>query len=302
MTDAPPGVQQLAEQRARARVDRDFALADRLRDEIADAGWVVRDAPTGFSLEPKPAYDVVADLRELPTRASTNRAVVTLLVEGWPEDVGMCLDALLAHLPEDIGVVVLDLGNVDGAGDVAHSYDRVDDLHLAAHAPFGAARAALLRYDEAPIHVWLEPSTVLTGDAITPLLDALNDSDVVGAGWRGVNVDDDWLSFHDAGPGRVEALLGYLFAVRRDAALAVVDAEDSPFTSARFYRNFDLDFSYRLRENGGQLVVVPDLPVEQTRHRGYHDTDRTIRDRESKRNYDHFLKHFRNRNDLRLPE
>jgi hypothetical protein len=302
VTDAPAEIRELADRRAQARAARDFALADQLREDIAAAGWVVRDAAGGYALEPKPAYDVlpeVGGLAALSPRGQRHGAVVTLLVEGWPDDVRACFDALLTHLPADVGVVALDLGNVDGAGDAAEDYasahDAVDVVHVSTATLFGAAHAALLRYDEAPVHVWMETSTLLQGDAITPLLSALDEPSVVAAGWRGADVDDDWRSFHDAGPGRVDALLGYLFAVRRDAALAVADADGSPFRSARFYRNFDLDFSFWLREAGGELVVVPDLPVQQSRHRGYHDTDPAYRDRESRRNYDHFLAKFRPR-------
>jgi cysteinyl-tRNA synthetase len=49
---APAAVQKLAAQRERARVERDFAAADRLRDEIAAAGWEVRDVAGGFELLP----------------------------------------------------------------------------------------------------------------------------------------------------------------------------------------------------------------------------------------------------------
>ncbi|HVV57084.1 MAG TPA: cysteine--tRNA ligase [Gaiellaceae bacterium] len=44
---APPDVAELAERRARARQERDFATADRLRDELAEAGWEMRDEPGG---------------------------------------------------------------------------------------------------------------------------------------------------------------------------------------------------------------------------------------------------------------
>ena len=49
---APEQVHGLAEQREQARRDRDFAAADRLRDEIAALGWEVRDGPSGFELIP----------------------------------------------------------------------------------------------------------------------------------------------------------------------------------------------------------------------------------------------------------
>jgi cysteinyl-tRNA synthetase len=50
---APEEIRKLAEQRQDARAAGDFAAADRLRDEIAAAGWVVRDVEGGFQLVPK---------------------------------------------------------------------------------------------------------------------------------------------------------------------------------------------------------------------------------------------------------
>jgi cysteinyl-tRNA synthetase len=49
---APAEVSALLEQRERARGERDFAEADRLRDEIRAAGWEVRDGPRGAELMP----------------------------------------------------------------------------------------------------------------------------------------------------------------------------------------------------------------------------------------------------------
>jgi cysteinyl-tRNA synthetase len=48
--DAPAEVVSLAEARERARANRDFGEADRLRDAIAAAGWDVRDEASGFRL------------------------------------------------------------------------------------------------------------------------------------------------------------------------------------------------------------------------------------------------------------
>jgi cysteinyl-tRNA synthetase len=48
--EAPGEIVDLAERRERARAERDFGEADRLRDQIAAAGWDVRDVPEGFRL------------------------------------------------------------------------------------------------------------------------------------------------------------------------------------------------------------------------------------------------------------
>ncbi len=49
---APQEVVELARDRETARAERDFARADRLRDEIASRGWEVRDGPDGPELHP----------------------------------------------------------------------------------------------------------------------------------------------------------------------------------------------------------------------------------------------------------
>jgi cysteinyl-tRNA synthetase len=49
---APEPVLALAQERQAARLARDFARADELRDAIAAAGWIVRDVDDGFELLP----------------------------------------------------------------------------------------------------------------------------------------------------------------------------------------------------------------------------------------------------------
>jgi cysteinyl-tRNA synthetase len=50
--DPPPELIELAERRVQARRARDFAEADRLREQIEAAGWQVRDGADGFHLFP----------------------------------------------------------------------------------------------------------------------------------------------------------------------------------------------------------------------------------------------------------
>lgn len=327
----PPEVAALAEQRAAARTVRDFAAADGLRERIADAGWRVRDSADGWSLEalpvppavpPAPPFPRVPTVRDLPDRSAEpdgRRCTVAVLVDDWPDDqwadeVRTCVAAVLAHAPHDVGVLLLDngcgsaTGSATGSGTgggaalavhelATASPDRVAALHVERPAGWGAAVTALLRADTAQVQVLLDISSVLEGDALTPVLACFTDRAVAAAGWRGVRVRPDWSAFDDAGTGEVEALLGYLFAVRRRAA-----AEVPPPAQARLYRNADLEWSFRLRDAGGRLVV-PDapLPVRQDRHRGWSDTDPVLLEREARRTYGRFLSRFRGREDLRLP-
>ncbi len=48
--EVPAEAAALLERRERARADRDFATADRIRDQLLDLGWSVRDTPAGAKL------------------------------------------------------------------------------------------------------------------------------------------------------------------------------------------------------------------------------------------------------------
>ena len=299
----------LAEQRAAARAAKDWSASDSLRDQIASLGWVVKDGPDGYELAPKPAYEACATLADLPAPPNppVSRCGVALLVDGWPEDLSRCVDALVEFAPADTLIWLLDLGDVDGVGRLCHELavahpQRVIDLHCAQtleQAGWAKATTRLIELQTAPLHAVMDISTVLTGDALTPLMDACQEPGVVGAGWRGVDVDtqDAWRSFVDASVGEADALLGYLMVVNVEAARAT-----PPNPKARFYRNADMEWGLMLRAAGGRLVVPSgDLPVRQDRHHGYHDTDPQVRDRESKKNYDRLLQQFRGKDAVLHP-
>jgi hypothetical protein len=295
--EPPAEVRALAECRARARADRDYAAADGLRCQIEAQGWLIEDAPGGFSLRARPAYQVLAGPRALPVAGSRHvgprTATVALVVEGFGDDLRACISSVLLHAP-GVTISALDVGNCDGAGDTLHELaeahpGRIEEWHVPSGAGWGEARDALLRADPAPAHVIMDTSTILTGDAIGPLLATVAGDGVVAAGWCGANPSDDLREFEPAGPGPVTALLGYLLAVRTEAALRV-----GGFGAwARFYRNADLEFSLRLGREGTLVVPDGELPVTQGRHRGYHDSDPEYRDRESRRNYRRVLELLR---------
>ncbi|MEV4103984.1 hypothetical protein AB0J42_27335 [Nonomuraea sp. NPDC049649] len=218
-------------------------------------------------------------------------ASVSLLVDGWPGDVRACVESVLAHTA--CTVVALDLGNLDGAGEVLDQLadrepDRVRVWHVAESphwrggtATWGVARAKLLRLDTAEVHVLMDTSLVLEGDALTPLVAAVWEG-AVAAGWQGrkpPGVDqrdsDDWM---EAGPGKVPALTGDLMAVRRSAALSALPED------ARYGAGADLELSLRLP--GEKVVPRTRLPVRRARE---HPVDDRYRVEEAHRNHGRVL-------------
>ncbi|TMR98833.1 hypothetical protein [Nonomuraea basaltis] len=227
---------------------------------------------------------VNVERQRVETRGVT--ATVGLLVDGWPADVRACVQSVIDHTGAK--VLAFDLGNIDRAGDVLADFaerypERITVWHVAeaphwrgGTATWGESRTKLLRLDESDVHVLMETSVVLRGDALTPLVAAIVDG-AVGAGWRGAEPSGG--GAHEAGPGKVRALTGELMAVRRSAALGALPED------AHYGRNADLELSLGLR---GELVVPPGpLPVERL---GAHEVPAGYLDRESRRNYDGVLR------------
>ncbi|HEX4813423.1 MAG TPA: hypothetical protein VFV66_11795 [Nonomuraea sp.] len=211
---------------------------------------------------------------------------VALLVDGWPADVRACVQSVMDHTGAK--VLALDLGDLDGVGGVLDQlagqyHDRIAVWHVTERphwrggtATWGESRAKLLRLDESDVHVLMETSLVLRGDALTPLVAAVVEG-AVAAGWRGAEPAGGGV--HEAGPGTVRALTGDLMAVRRSAALGALPER------AGYGRNADLELSLGLR---GELIVPPGpLPVERL---GSHDVPADYLERESRRNYDGVLR------------
>jgi hypothetical protein len=144
----------------------------------------------------------------------------------------------------------------------------------------------------------MDPSTRFTGDAFSLIRRELLNGEFAAVGWRGglINLDDEWRSVDDKGAGEVDVLFSYFLAFDREAALAAGAFNQR----ATYYRNADIEFSLRLRHSQGRLLQM-DLPLEQGRHHGYHDTDEQTREVQSKKNYDRILERFRGKNAILSP-
>jgi GT2 family glycosyltransferase len=294
----PQEVASLLDRRRAARERRDFATADAIRDQLRQAGWLVRDTPDGPELAPAPPYESVDPAALEPRWESPDRHDVSVVVHvaGWPEDVARATLALATHhghLGYEVLLVADGAGEATGRAleDLAREDPRVRVLHLDPPAGFGAAMNLGMGQALGRVLVWLDPHVEAAGDLLSPLLAALDQPGTGLAGGWGVTTTS-MLEFEaDDGP-EVDAIEGYLLAVPRALAARVrVDPKD------RYYRNADLDYCFAVRALGYRATRV-EVPATRHRHRGYHDTDPQERDRASRKNYDRFLGRWKGRTDL----
>ncbi|MET0834915.1 MAG: glycosyltransferase [Actinomycetota bacterium] len=201
------------------------------------------------------------------------------------------------HLGYEVLLISDGVGQATGRAleDLAAEDPHLQVLHLDPAIGFGASMNLAMGQALGRVLVWLDPHVEATGDLLGPLLAALDQPGTGLAGGWGVTTTT-MLDFEaDDGP-EVDAIEGYLLAVPRAlAAEARVDPKD------RYYRNADLDYSFAVRALGspGPLRAVRvQVPAARHRHRGFHETDPTERDRASRKNYDRFLGRWKDRTDL----
>jgi cysteinyl-tRNA synthetase len=220
------------------------------------------------------------------------------VVHGWKPDAERWLLSVFTHCKADFEALVIDnSGDERIAGWLeGRAAERLRTMRLEPPAGFAAAVNAGIEVAAGGVCILFDPSMELTGDAVSPLLDALADPAVVVAGPYGLRSRDTVKEFaEDPGP-EVEAIEGYCMAFRRADALAV-GGMDPKF---RFYRIADIDFSFRLRDHGGSARVVGGLPLTRHEHRVWEATSQAERDRLSRRNLYRFLDRWRTRFDLRV--
>jgi hypothetical protein len=293
---APQEVHDLALARQEARANRDFAKSDELRNEIAAKGFEVVDVAGGYELRPKKRYATYESTRDIrPINSGKYEITVAMIIDGFHEDAVETLKSIKQH-GADCAITMLVLGD---AGILADQLDaRTSLVVVTENFGWGENANALLRSVTSEFIVIMDPSTRFTGDAITPVLAELKKREYVAVGWRGglVNLEDEWRSTEDKGAGEVDVLFSYFVAMHREDALAARGFSNR----AVFYRNADIEFSLGLRHSNGRLLQM-DLPLEQDRHHGYHDSDPEYRDLQSKKNYDRILERFRGKEAILSP-
>ena len=290
----PDSVTALAQARMDARAAKEFALADKYRDELLQAGFEVVDVAGGYELKPKKPYITLAYPRDIRTIDLEKEVTVGLIVDGFTEDALESVKAIKAN--SDCAVAIISIGD---AGSLFEQMDkRTYLISVNPGAAWGDCANVFLEKVQSKYVIIMDPSTRFTGDAVTPVVQELEKGEYVAVGWRGglINTDDEWRSVDDKGPGEVDVLFSYFMAFDRLAMIEVGGFNPR----ALYYRNADIEYSLKIRQAGGKLLQM-ELPLTQERHHGYHDVDPEYRDVQSKKNYDRILDKYRGKSAILSP-
>ena len=314
--EIPAEVLATARERADARSRRDWPTADRLRDEIAAAGFKVVDEGDTFRLERAHPPDVVDDgavrygsSASVPSRLDEpdlGLATIVLVADEHPQDAVRAIGAIADHAPDGVQIVVVANG-ASNAGETAlgavASLDpgepgvQTELIMTSARLGHAAALNAGIRRAEAPVIVLLDGSVEPTGDFVSPLVEALDADTVAVAGGWGIT-SGDLRHFQEAPAGDVDAIELYCLAFRRRDYVA-----RGPLDEAfRYYRNLDIWWSLVLRDGEGEprRAVAIELPLRRHEHRGWTSVEPDERERLSRRNFYRIIRQFGSRRDLLL--
>jgi cysteinyl-tRNA synthetase len=225
------------------------------------------------------------------------------LFDGWVEDLERLHTSLRDQLgPRDWELVVVDNPVDDADSERIAALPNVLHVPLRDHVGWGAGRNLGLRQATGRVAIVIDTSVELTGDVLGPLEGHLEDPGIGLVGRWGV-VTKEGHHFEESdgpqdapsgAPSNVDGVEAYFMATRRS------DLTKTGLFEAKFkwYRNADIDFSFKVRDAGLRTVVDPTLPIERHAHRLWEVTPEAERDELSRKNFFRFRNHWGERKDL----
>jgi cysteinyl-tRNA synthetase len=296
---APREVIASVEEHRAARASHDYLRADGLRatfdgyrvdDQLADRAVVSRGDRRVAARERR----TVSSTKELPDRRREPAArswTVGIVTREYPADFARCVAGVLAFLPSDGEVFVLDSGSGDdtqhGIAEIVARDHRVEVFFADRDLGEGAARNALVRVARGRLLLMLECSVEITGDLFGPLAHALGDATVGLAGPWALRTTD-LKHFDEVTSGEAEAVQGYCAAARREVLLEIGGFDER----YRFYRNLDIAVSLAARERGYRVLALGAERVRRHEHRIWESLSEDERLKRSRRNFDRMYRRF----------
>jgi len=309
-TDLSVRVVDLVKVREQAREKKDFAKADKIREEIAQEGYEVFDTKEGPKLKKIVKQDIKktisssSDVKNFLDRPDEFEYSIQILADNSREETKRLFYSLVKQLPkEKTEIIFVDNGSIDGATRWLEQEKekleldnlKIKILRIDRNIGEAAARNVGLKQSLGKIILMIDSSVELKGDVFTPVADELKNRKIGLIGKWGINGDRQMHHFHEEAKGFADAIEFYFVAFRR-SDLKEVGLLDEKF---RFYRHLDLDFSLNFLNKNFQNKVI-DLPLVKHDHINWNRTSPLERDKLSKKNYYYFLEKWRDKKNLLL--
>ena len=301
-------VRQELDRRQQLRAQARYQEADAVRQRLLQDKYIVHDARDRVLARLKSSFErheeawpTISSSKEVADWVDEPDAVnvsVNLVVCNYQEDVQRCLGAVLeAAQGHSMEAVVVDNGSEDGTGrwleGLAREDPRVRVLHTDHNLGEAPAKNIALKQSRGRIIVQLDPSVEVVGDLFTPLNQVLAEASVGVVGGHGL-CTEDLRHFHDAESGDVDAMQAYCFAFRRQTLKDVGLMREN----FRFYRNLDLEFSFRFKYRGYRIVSLAGLPLLLHEHRVWTALSEEEQEKLSRDNFRKFLHEWGHHRDL----
>jgi GT2 family glycosyltransferase len=305
----PAEILALSHERDLLRRRGQYERADILKQQIEEAGYVVKDNPHGAHLVILPSIEVDGNVyrtaRQLPSlldEADHCTFSVNILAHNNLEQTRRCVESVLRFAGNtSIEIILVDNASQDGLDIWVETLKRREPrLHLLRTSrTMGAAEARNigLKQSRGRYILLLDACVELTGDIFTPLSETLASSEVGITGLHGLHTDD-LRHFEESEQLEVEVIDYQCMAFKR-TLLKHAGLFDERY---RFPRYMDVDFNFAVRDQGARTVVTPHLPV--TCHADSQDANMpdAERMRLTKRNFYRFLEKWGDRDDLLLEQ
>ena len=306
--EVSPQVEAAVRERWELRQQSQYGSADEMRAGLSTQGYVLEDARAHTLARPKSNYErvqerwqTVSSSRELPSLADVPDQVdfsVVVTACNYRDDVVRCLNSVLRNAAHHaVEVVAMDNGSTDGAEEWLEAKAREDQRVRVIHTDHTVGEAAAknmgLKQARGRYVVMLDTSAEVTGDLFSALEEYLQQPSIGVAGPWGV-VSGDLRHFDEQTQGPVDAMQAYCFAFPRRLLKEVGWMHES----FRFYRNLDLEYSFRFKHHGYRIVADERLPVVRHEHRVWTNLPEGEREALSQKNFRRFLREWGHHTEL----
>jgi Predicted glycosyltransferases len=305
----PSEILALSHERDLLRRKGQYDKADLLKQQLAEAGYVVKDNPHGAHLVVLPGvivdgkhYRTAQHVPSLLAEPDLCTFSINILAQNSKEQTRRCIESILTYAGDaSFEIILVDNASLDGLDIWAETLQQKDArVHLLRTTrKVGVAEARNIGMQQSQGHyiLLLDTQIEITGDILQPLTTTFADESVGLTGPHGLRTGD-LRHFEESAELEVEAIDTTCMVFKR-SLLLTTGLFDEGYRSPHFMH---IDFSFAVRDTGARIVRTPDLPLLLHPQSEQNTTprDEAQQSRLSKRNFYRYLDKWGDRDDLLL--